>query len=77
MKSLQIQSVSAFDRAERTSAQVPNLSEKACLSVAIIAIVAFFATIGAMYVPGIVASGLTALLAVAVAPSLREKGGEA
>lgn len=79
MKTLQIQqSARTLDRASRQSeAPVVNLSEKACLSVGIIAVIVLFASIGIMCIPAIVASGFTAVIAVAVAPSLRTKGGEA
>ena len=58
------------------SATVSNLrariDARASLSVAVAATAALFACLGAMYVPGIVISGLTALMAVA-AP-VREGG---
>ena len=62
------------------SATVSNLrgriDARASLSVAAVATVALFACLGAMYVPGIIASGLSALMAVALAP-LAKEGGEA
>lgn len=61
------------------SAAVSNLRARidvrASLTVATAATVAFFACLGLMHVPGIIVSGLTALMAVAVAP-IDEKGGE-
>ena len=61
------------------SAAVSNLrariDARASLTVATAATVAFFACLGLMHVPGIIVSGLTALMAVAVAP-IDEKGGE-
>lgn len=80
MKALQIQqSARINDRASRSisSAIVVNISEKACLSIGIIAIVALFISIGFMCFKAVIASGITALLAVAAAPSLRQKGGDA
>ena len=61
------------------SATVSNLRKRidvrASLTVATAATVAFFACLGLMHVPGIVISGLSALMAVAIA-SLDEKGGD-
>ncbi|MBD5362537.1 MAG: hypothetical protein HDR81_07005 [Bacteroides sp.] len=60
-------------------ATVSNLRKRidvrASLTVATAATVAFFACLGLMHVPGIVISGLSALMAVAIA-SLDEKGGD-
>lgn len=77
MKTLQIQqSARTLDRASRSiSAPVVKVSEKACLSVGIAAVVALFVSLGLMCVPAIVASGLTAILSVAVSPYLSKKGG--
>ncbi len=60
------------------SATVSNLRSRldarACLTVAIAAIIVFFVALGAMHVPSIVASGLTALTVAAIAPSAKEGG---
>ena len=60
------------------SATVSNLrafiDSRTCLTTAITATIVFFACLGAMYVPGIVISGLTALMAVALMPSVKEGG---
>ena len=45
-----------------------RIDARASRTVATAATVAFFACLGLMHVPGIIASGLTALMAVAVAP---------
>ena len=62
------------------SATVSNLrariDARAFLTVGTAATVIFFACLGLMHVPGIIASGLTALMAVALAP-LAKEGGEA
>lgn len=67
------------ERMRSISATVSNLrtriDARATLATAITATVIFFAALGLMHVPGIIASGLTALLAVALTPSYR-KGGE-
>ena len=59
------------------SATVSNLRTRidvrSSIVTASVATVALFACLGAMYVPGIIASGLTALMAVAVAP-IKEGG---
>ncbi|MDE6272622.1 MAG: hypothetical protein K2M31_06410 [Muribaculaceae bacterium] len=59
------------------SATVSNLrariEARTCLAIAILAVIVLFACLGAMYVPGIVISGLTALTCAAVAP-IREGG---
>ena len=61
------------------SATVSNLRNRidvrASLTVATAATVAFFACLGLMHVLGIVISGLSALMAVAIVP-LDEKGGD-
>ena len=76
MKALQIQTPTRFSAAAtlRRMAQVINPSQAACLTTAIAATIVFFACLGAMYVPGIVISGLTALMAVALMPSVKEGG---
>ena len=79
MKALQIQqSARINDRASRSisSAPVVNPSEKACLSIGIIAVIVMFLSLGFVSVPGIIISGLVAITAVAIAPSLNQKGGE-
>lgn len=62
------------------SATVSNLrahiDARACLTVAIVAILVFFACLGLMYVPGIVISGLTAITCAALAP-IEQEGGAA
>ena len=62
------------------SATVSNLRTRidvrSSIMTASVATVALFACLGAMYVPGIIVSGLSALMAVALAP-IDEKGGEA
>ena len=45
-----------------------RIDARASLSVAAVATVALFACLGAMYIPGIIASGLSALMAVIIAP---------
>ncbi|MBD5238221.1 MAG: hypothetical protein HDS64_00400 [Bacteroidales bacterium] len=45
-----------------------RIDMRACLTVATVATVAFFACLGLMHVPGIIVSGLSALMAVGVAP---------
>lgn len=77
MKTLQIsQSAQDLDRASRSLSAIPSVSDKVCISVAIVAVVVMFAALGLMCVPAIVASGLTALSAVAIAPSMSKKGGQ-
>ncbi len=60
------------------SATVSNLRSRldamACLTVAIIAIIVFFCSLGAMHVPSIIVSGLTALTTAAIAPVSKEGG---
>ena len=67
------------ERMRSICAAVSNLRTRidvrASLTVATGATVAFSACLGLMHVPGIIASGLTALMAVAVAP-IDEKGGD-
>ena len=62
------------------SATVSNLrariDARACLTVAIVAILVFFACLGLMYVPGIVAGGLTSLICAFIAP-IKQEGGAA
>lgn len=68
------------ERMRSMSATVSNLrariDARACLSVAIVAILVFFACLGLMYVPGIVASGLTAITCASLAP-IEQEGGAA
>ena len=81
MKALTIPAsrTSMRDGMRSISAAVSNLRTRidvrASLTVATAATVAFFACLGLMHVPGIVISGLSALMAVAIAP-LDEKGGD-
>ena len=60
------------------SAKVSNLrariDARTSLATAIMAVIVFFACLGLMYIPGIVISGLTTLMAVALAPSVKEGG---
>ena len=60
------------------SATVSNLrvriDARACLTVAIVAILVFFAALGMMHVPSIIVSGLTALTCAALAPIDKEGG---
>lgn len=60
------------------SATVSNLrqrlDERVCLAVAVVATVVLFAALGAMHVPTIIVSGLTALTMAAVAPTAQEGG---
>ncbi len=51
-----------------------RLDARACLTVAIIAISVFFCALGAMHVPSIIGSGLTALTTAAIAPVSKEGG---
>ena len=68
------------ERMRSISATVSNLcariDARACLTVAIVAILVFFACLGLMYVPGIVVSGLTAITCAALAP-IEQEGGAA
>lgn len=52
-----------------------RIGARACLATAITAILVFFAALGMMHVPSIIISGLTALVATAVAP-IGQEGGE-
>lgn len=84
MKALQIQASDASMRGlvRSISATVSNfrrsLNAKACLSVGVLSTAVLFFSLGAQCVPAIFASGLVALLAVAVAPvkNLDQEGGE-
>lgn len=66
------------ERMRSMSATVSNLrariGARACLATAITVTLIFFACLGLMYVPGIIASGLTALTCAALAP-IDKKGG--
>ena len=80
MKALTIPA-SRFSKRERMrsiSATVSNLrtriDARACLTVAIVATVVFFAALGMMHVPSIIVSGLTALTCAALAPIDKEGG---
>ena len=53
-----------------------RISQHGCISAGTISTVAMFLFMGAMYVPGIVVSGLTAITAVAIAPASEKEGGE-
>ena len=53
-----------------------RIDVRSSIMTASVATVALFACLGAMYVPGIIVSGLSALMAVALAP-LAKEGGEA
>ena len=68
------------ERMRSMSATVSNLraciDARACLTVAIVAILVFFACLGLMYVPGIVVSGLTAITCASLAP-IEQEGGAA
>ena len=48
--------------------------QRAVTALAITATLTFFAALGMMHVPSIVISGLTALMAVALMPSVKEGG---
>ena len=81
MKALQIQTparISFRATLRQLCATVSNLrtriDARALLATALTAIVCLFACLGAMYIPGIIISGLTALMAVALAPSVKEGG---
>lgn len=52
-----------------------RIDARACLTVAIIAIIIFFAGLGMMHVPTIIVSGLIALTMAAIAP-IDKEGGE-
>lgn len=68
------------ERMRSISATVSNLrtriSRRQCVSFGTISTVAMFLFMGAMYVPGIIVSGLAALSAVAIAPASEKEGGE-
>lgn len=68
------------ERMRSFSATVSNLrtriSHRRCVSFGTISTVAMFLFMGAMYVPGIIVSGLAALSAVAIAPASEKEGGE-
>lgn len=53
-----------------------RISHSRCVSAGTISTVAMFLFMGAMYVPGIIVSGLTALTAVAIAQASEKEGGE-
>ena len=81
MKALQIQptaQISTRATLRRLCAAVSNLrariDARACLTVATAATVAFFFALGMMHIPGIIASGLTALTCAALAPIGTEGG---
>ena len=81
MKALQIQpsaQISTRATLRRLCAAVSNLQSRidarACLTVATAATVAFFFALGMMHIPGIIASGLTALTCAALAPIGTEGG---
>ena len=67
------------ERMRSISATVSNLrariDARAYLTVAIVAILVFHACLSLMYVPGIVAGGLTSLICAFIAP-LEQKGGK-
>lgn len=52
-------------------------ARRSLLATAITATMVFFACLGLMYVPGIIASGLTALTCAAIAPMDDKEGGAA
>lgn len=67
------------ERMRFISATLSNLrariDARACLTVAIVATVAFFFALGMMHFPTIIASGLTSLTCAALAP-IDKKGGK-
>ncbi len=82
MKALTIPAsrTSMRDIVRSMSAIVSNLrtriQEQWCLTVAVIATVALFVSLGLMNVPAIIVSGLVSLTAVSIAPASDQEGGE-